>query len=293
MKPMLAEKPDRTAEEYVFTHVLEAKLDGFRAMVEVTKEGVVVTGRSGADWSGRMPSVEADLSALPPCILDCEVVVIESWAELYGELVPVCANRKVAAAMKRNPTETPSLVILDVLKVGTYDLTDLPDHQRRGFGVMLEEHLGDSISLVPRWKDWGTDLLQDLGQLAEGGMVKDPDARYQQGKRSKAWLKFKRQFTVDCVVMGVTEGKGSLEGSLGALEVGQYRDGVLTWRCSVGGAMDWRKRDDMWKANSALLGRVVEVRAYAHDKGGEGLRHPQFVRFRDDKMPEECEWEAV
>ena len=46
-------------------------------------------------------------------------------------------------------------------------------------------------------------------------------------------------------------------------------------------------RLDVSEDRGAYLGKVIEVRyQYIGDKGR--LRHPNFVRWRDDKPPDEC-----
>jgi hypothetical protein len=48
------------------------------------------------------------------------------------------------------------------------------------------------------------------------------------------------------------------------------------------------------KANrDSLIGTVIEVKAQEIiDKTTGSLRHPRFSRWREDKLPQECTWEA-
>lgn len=99
--------------------------------------------------------------------------------------------------------------------------------------------------------------------------------------------KIKREYTEDYVVMGITEGAGRLVGKMGALEGGLYVDGKLTSICSVGGGFSDILRAEIWNDKEKYLGKVFE----AHGKGkfaGGALRHPNFFKWREDKLPTQC-----
>lgn len=48
-------------------------------------------------------------------------------------------------------------------------------------------------------------------------MLKHTQGKYEQGKRSKNWLKVKKLITEDAIVLGGVEGNGKYQGTLGAL----------------------------------------------------------------------------
>lgn len=125
----------------------------------------------------------------------------------------------------------------------------------------------------------------------EGSIVKPLDAFYKKS-RSYAWLKMKNEETLDLRITGAFEGTGKYEGMLGGLIVDC--DGV---EVSVGGGFSDRQREEFWEAwnydrahpdfgkvpaSMKLHGRLIEVEF--HEKTPDGsLRHPRFIRFRDDK----------
>jgi len=116
-------------------------------------------------------------------------------------------------------------------------------------------------------------LKECLAQGYEGVVVKDLDAPYGQ---KDAWIKLKPVHTYDCTIVGMTEGKGRLAGTLGALVV--ELDGAEFKVC---GFEDW-VRSKLWGERHKYLGCMVEVTAQELTKTGK-LVSAQFVRMRPDK----------
>jgi ATP-dependent DNA ligase len=94
------------------------------------------------------------------------------------------------------------------------------------------------------------------------------------------WYKLKVERTLDAPVTGFKDGDGKYLGLVGALHVSLEGHEIAC----VGGMDDETRLEIDEKAD---LGRVVEVAyQYVGDKGR--LRHPRFVRWRDDKPAVEC-----
>lgn len=99
------------------------------------------------------------------------------------------------------------------------------------------------------------------------------------------WYKWKPVNTVDCVVTGWKEGRGKYLGLVGSLEASLACGRVIATGLS---GFDDAERERISAAPmNETLGRVVEI-AYQYVGAGGRLRHPRFVRWRDDKRPEEC-----
>ncbi len=92
----------------------------------------------------------------------------------------------------------------------------------------------------------------------------------------------------DYVIMSKQDGKGKHLGRMGALEVGQYKDGILTPVMMVGGGFnDLIRQDAEDNFVEKYYLRVAEIVGKVRFESG-ALRHPNFVRLRDDKEASAC-----
>lgn len=149
---------------------------------------------------------------------------------------------------------------------------------------------------------------QVVGNGGEGLILKDPFARYGRG-----WSKMKAETTYDVVITGYETGQGKFSELIGALRFGAYDEEgnlVSIGKCSgmLDGNVRWEggppnrkgsflvpEGDDQpvgtraWFAARRydLRGMVIEVKCNGLTKHGK-LRHPQFVRLREDKNGEQC-----
>ena len=71
----------------------------------------------------------------------------------------------------------------------------------------------------------------------EGIMAKKKDSKYLFGERTKEWLKIKKKHTIDAIITGFTEPKGSRK-KIGALVLGKYIGGKLTYIGHAGGGLN-------------------------------------------------------
>jgi hypothetical protein len=110
--------------------------------------------------------------------------------------------------------------------------------------------------------------------------------------------KLKVSNTIDLVVIGANEGKGKYEGQIGSLKCGllvpapdseSYFNKFTNLEIANVGGVDNNMRAELTAMydSGELCGKVVEVEYQNVDSKGR-LRHPRFVRLRDDKLAHEC-----
>jgi len=117
----------------------------------------------------------------------------------------------------------------------------------------------------------------------EGVILKQRDAGYSPGSRNADILKIKEELTLDLMVIGVEEGEGKYEGTLGTLRVmeGTGQEHLIS-------GMTDAERDFWWAAPGAIIGSVVEVKAMKRLANGS-LREPRFKAIRHDKTIEDID----
>lgn len=122
------------------------------------------------------------------------------------------------------------------------------------------------------WFDDPKKLLDDLPDDVEGYVLKDGNLN--------RWFKLKPVLTADLIVTRIKPGKGKYEGQAGALICSTYDGREMA---NVSGMSDAERAD----ITDGDIGRVVEV-SYQYVGEGGRLRHPAFVRWRDDKPAKDC-----
>ena len=208
----------------------------------------------------------------------------------------------------------------DLLAFAGLDLRDLPLLARK---AILREVL-PTVGPV-RYSDHvetqGQAMYEQVTAMRlEGIVAKKADSLYRSG-RSTSWYKIRAVKTDDFVVVGYTDPKGGHPG-FGALHLAQYEesnDSELVYAGSVGTGFSDDMLEEIMESLRALeVSRnsggsggkvnhpafagsvpkgsshhwvrpelVAEVRYKEFTEGGV-IRHPAFLRLRDDKRPQEC-----
>lgn len=104
---------------------------------------------------------------------------------------------------------------------------------------------------------------------------------------SRRWFKLKAASTIDCFITGTKPGAGKFKGLVGALICSVYKGNEVLEIASVSGMTDDVRRS--MTEDPDLIGKIVEVEFNGYAARGR-LKHPRFVRFREDKNKEDCKW---
>jgi bifunctional non-homologous end joining protein LigD len=273
----------------------EEKFDGTRYLAAFTRSGVRILSRRGIEKTDRLPKLVAELSGwwdrgdiLTGTVLDGEVVA-GSFSETIS-LVNSLGSRGVDTRSRYR------YMVFDILRDGRDWCTEQEFRVRRlrldRLFDVLQFSEGDGIAqLTPQFNS--DDFDETLGTIWEAGgegmIIKDLDGRYEQGKRSRSWIKVKAVQTADGVITGFTPGEGKYSGTIGAIVIGQYRNGEFVKRMCHASGMTDQLRYELGSNQEKYVGRVIEF-AF-QNKTDESYRHPRFKRFRDDKSGKECTWE--
>lgn len=273
--------------------IIEEKLDGMRVMAKCEwssfEISITFLTRNGNEFN----SLQHIADLLNPALqniggVDDGTVIIFDGEITNGEF------NEGSGQIRRKSEQAPTAVynVFDIIK---------PDYTYLQRRYELEQLLGDHVSthlkINPCVEVNSVDEIHSLFQAVlkrggEGLIVKDPRAEYWL-RRHRSWMKLKGKETYDVKIKGALEGTGKYVGMLGKLVCDL--DGV---EVKVGGGFTDALRTELWEMwlhDEAILeapeetfeplklvGRLIE--ASCHEKTPKGsLRHPNFVRFRDDK----------
>ena len=273
--PMLAGRAFQEVPATGFRSIAEPKLDGWRAIVHVTANGVrVYGGRNGSEYTGRVPYIEETLDHLPAdTVLDGELVSPVDWGMVQSIMTTQQPHR---------PTpESPAVqfYVFDMLRLDGHDIRGLRQRERRKLletrSIYQRSKLVQPTLLVPATQEMLIEVLE-LG--FEGLVLKDPEGPYV-NRRSSLWAKVKPQQTTEAQVVGFKAGKagGAWDGAVGAFEVQLLENGAhTTVKCGTDARhVEATEHPERW------LGAIIEIKH--HGLGKDGVpRHPQFSRRRLD-----------
>jgi ATP-dependent DNA ligase len=284
----------------------EPKWDGFRTIVFRDGDDVQLQSRNGRPMNRYFPEVVEQVLQLPGerLVLDGEMVVVVDGIQefdLLSQRIHPAASR-VEMLAKQTPAD---YVAFDLLAEGDEVLCDLPYTERR---ERLSAVIADPVQLTPCTGDAEAAQVWFTGR-SEGVIAKDADAPYRPGERT-GMLKVKRVRTADTVVMAFRFGKE--ENTVGSLILGLYNeDGDLHVVGHTSGFTAKQKREligllepyrtfergsgeaSRWKSDEELVWEglrpelVCEI-AFEHITGRRIRHGAKFLRWREDKSPEEC-----
>ena len=277
------------------SYIAQEKLDGMRAIVHITAQGLRIFSRSAGVEDPTQPLEKtssfphlANLTfpGLIGTILDCEILAPGvDCAILSGTVHRKNGNGDNSAV---------HLYVFDVLRIDNHDVSGSTLGARLIHLSVLEPQLqSEYIHFLP-WvatKNEKHKLYESvLARGGEGIMLKRLEAGYVQGGRpANNWLKAKKSSTFDCVVMGFTRGKGKYNRTIGAVVFGQYVGGKLTELGQASGMSDADPVTDGLIIPTGSSVELFEIQGMERLKSG-AIRHPRFITMRYDKRPTECIW---
>lgn len=151
---------------------------------------------------------------------------------------------------------------------------------------IIREHSLFKLKIVPIMyagtdQDMIEDCLLEANRNGWEGIMINRNERYQ-FKRTNAILKYKSFNTIDLECIGMLEGTGKYEGTMGALCC-KYGDNIV----SVGTGFDDNMRKFIWQQGSWIKGKIIEVKYkdITSDSvtGLKSLQFPVFVQIKMDK----------
>ena len=308
---MLAETRDGPFSDPAW--LFELKLDGYRLLAARGTGVPRLFSRNGNDLSSCFPEVSRAVASLPMhgLVLDGEVVALDEAGRPSFQRLQQRAKLTRGLDIRQAVIENPvTFFAFDLLAAEDFDLRPLPLAKRKEVLRRLLPPAG-AIRFLDHFEGEGELLYQQVQKLGlEGVIAKRSDSAYKAG-RSPCWLKIRTRRCDDFVVVGFTAPKGARPG-FGALQLAQFVNGTLAYSGRAGTGFSDKQLTEVRtilektrrhdppcvgpitneKGTTWTEPRLVCEVEYTEWTEEGLLRQPVFVRFRDDKRPEECVREA-
>ncbi|MDE3183423.1 MAG: DNA ligase D [Bacteroidota bacterium] len=285
--------------------LFEIKWDGYRAIAEKKKSKILLYSRNGLDFAEKYPVVVAQVKKVKAdAVLDGEIVVLNDEGK---------PDFQFLQHYSENQNRPIQYYVFDLLELNGKDTTSLPLIDRKELlkkiipennpAIKYSDHIfekGKSFFRVSKEKD------------LEGIMAKKMDSKYYPGKRTTDWLKIKNHKTAEVIITGYTEPSGSRK-YFGSLILAAKEGTKFIYMGNAGTGFNAGSLKELYDLFQPLVQKkspfeekiknnskitwlkpavICEVKFSEVTADGK-LRHPVFLRLRDDKTINEINMDNI
>ncbi len=302
VNPMLASttKKPFNHPEWIF----EIKWDGYRAIAELGKETVLLYSRNRRSFANEYSAIVDSLKTLKfEAVLDGEIVAVNKAGFPDFQLLQDYPQSGGARLI---------YYVFDILYYQGHDLAGLPLSKRKDFLRSIVPLTGPVKFSDHVWKDGVAFFRAAKEKGLEGIIAKYARSPYRKGVRSRHWLKIKNHLVQDCVIAGYTEPRGARK-YFGSLILGAFEKGRFVYVGHSGGGFGAGNLKTIYDRLQPLIRRdcpfkikpsqdtpvtwvePVMVCEFTFTEWTKDniMRHPVFLRFREDKKPSEAVRENI
>jgi bifunctional non-homologous end joining protein LigD len=240
----------------------EIKLDGYRAIAVKSEGRLNLFSRRRNSFNSQYSLIFDALADLPDnTVIDGEVVALNE------------SGRPDFNLLQHYRAEAPRIhyFVFDLLVYNNRDLTHLPLVERRQIMKSVLKLDSPRIRIMDYFEASADDMLSAArGQGLEGVVAKRKDSRYEVGKRSGSWAKYRLNSGQELVIGGYIPGAYGVD----AIVVGYYQGGDLIYVARVrNGFVPASKRQIFARLKPLLIPKCPFVNLPETHKGrwGEGL----------------------
>lgn len=310
MKPMLPtlQFDPPTGNEWFY----ESKYDGFRCFCTIRQNEISLMSRNEKTLLPQFPEIEQFIKSIQdrimpflPIVLDGEIVVLENdYKADFGALQIRGRMRSENRIMEEAAKRPCRFLAFDVLSLKGQSLMvknyierkDLLEHLFSTLQLPLHpsSERDEIIQMIPSYKDF--DGLWEHIELSDGeGIVaKHKSSKWEEGKRSTFWIKYKNWKMVSCFVTAFDKENGYFHVAV-YKEKEIYPIGLVLFgfkpeeKQALAQIVRQNKNTEDAKFIYVPPGICLEIK-YLELYEGQ-LREPHFHQFRFDLTPEDCTYD--
>ena len=282
------------------TVVVQRKYDGERMLIHFNGNETYCTSRRTSKKTGRYMENQDKIANLPHLKLDYTVIDCEFYGDTWADAVGILHSLP-DRALKLQEVASIHFAVFDCLYFDGTDVRDQPYEVRLQYVHQILNILNNQFHdyrfhFVEQYKvsniEGAYKIAQEQWDAGHEGVVMKPYAKayYDTGMM----IKIKRFETLDVAVCGYQEGRGKYVAVVGALFVGYYNpedDTIIKISKVNCGTDEDRKMWKKWFDEGTAIGRVIEVKC--QEVTDKSLRHPVYMRLREDKAKEMCTKETI
>lgn len=264
VEPMLASKPKdgKGVNDYSPNDwLMEEKFDGHRLIVKVEAgKSVTAWSRVGNERVLSQKLVKAIKESLPTCTLD---------SELY---LPGGTSTDVTTISTLGLLE---LMLFDILTVDGESAMRLPSDARRKLLVKATSNIdGVNLRLAEQFEP-SEEKLHELWNRGGEGAILKKIGPYEPGKRSRNWVKLKKEGNSKFVLTGFEAGLNGTYSRMIGIAEGKFPISVKTLN------REWLRQFE--KNPKKFIGATVLFDFQNRTSDGN-FRHPMVDRFENDGL---------
>jgi len=254
--------------------IVELKFDGWWGQLLIDRDRWEIYSRSGelkkfGTFTGSLHG-----SPVARTLLHGEFVFGTEWAKdhpsLYEKLVLFGVTEMYGSDVRSMSNSCQRKLIADFL--GNHPEQD----------IVKRCMITDQYPVEESQRLWGREVVVEG---YEGLVFKSTTAPW-----GAEFGRMKREVTMDYVCTGFLDSDSDTYAGWGVASIlgGLYVGGTLTKVCKVSGLTEELRRE-FFDHPDRYIGKVFEAKGKKISKRG-ALRHPNFVRWRTDKVAEDCVW---
>lgn len=298
MLAKLGNKKDLELKNLIF----EEKLDGTRTLLYKENDKIKLINRRDNNITHRYPefnfkkNIKAD-----SCVLDGEIVIFNKKGISNFNLLQhrdLLENKNLIQLRSKSIPAT--FVPFDILELNEKSLTKLSQKER--FRILKRIIKKSSRLNIVKSSKKGKTLFQNLTKKGgEGVIAKNPKETYYEGKRRKAWIKIKKQNSIDGIIIGYTQEKRKLS----TLLLATYDNKKLKYIGKVGTGFSKKEQKNILSKlkkietkKPAIKGlpkntifvkpKLIAETKYLEITKAKKMRAPVFIQMRTNKKLKDC-----